>query len=538
MTVTVATAGLESSVWLVEIGSDPTPIGDPRPAPFGLVAGAPVAAPDRPADLPPDVQVTGLSDRGWIAEPGDEDDINVYPPRLIEPPAIERVLPIYPDEARRAVFDGGELLLANADGGLDALAGDWAIGGRRVAVFRAPYRRPLHAPRSTFERVAELRAAGTFSGSSRVRLSLTGPGANLSLPLCALYLGTGGAEGGADLAGQAKPKLYGYKRNIAPFLIDAGRLIYQFHDGAAESVLAVRDRGVALTSAGDLASYAALEGTTVTSGQYKSCLAAGCVRLGGTAELLTMDARGHKDGTYSGSPQAIAAAILTGPGGLTGPTSSDFAAWPSAEGGLYLAGGTVADAMDALAAGVFGWWGADEFAAFFGAVVEAPEAMTPVTALEPWMLRAPPEETGETRAPWWRARVGYQALGTTQRGADLASSVSAANREYWSLAQRTAVAVILDNLSRYPLAVDGDELPGVLDGQSDAAAVADRLLEVLGVPRRSWTVRLTGVLWTTLRIGDAVVLRWPGISALRTGKALIVRSISARGDSAELELWG
>ena len=76
----------------------------------------------------------------------------------------------------------------------------------------------------------------------------------------------------------------------------------------------------------------------------------------------------------------------------------------------------------------------------------------------------------------------------------------------------------------------------------EAAAVAADLLALFKVPRRSWLVRLGpragGLPWWQFGLGMPVRLTWKYASALATGRTLLVRSISARGDDAELELWG
>ncbi|NBW18077.1 MAG: hypothetical protein EBR82_59900, partial [Caulobacteraceae bacterium] len=301
----------EPSVWLAEIGAAAASAGS-GPAPVALLplAMAPIGAPDRPADLTATLPIVRVSDRGWIGEPGDSLAPNTpYAARLAEPPAIERNLPLYPDTSRRLALTAGELRLVNGDGALDALAGDWSVAGRRVVLRRGPHRRPLHAPLTEFSQVADLRAAGAASGTTRLAVPLRPAAVELDVPVCGLYLGTGGMEGPSTLAGQFKPRLYGLKRNVEPVLIDAGLLLYQLHDGPLQQVLAVRDKGVALTAGGDVASYAALASTTVASGTYKTCLVAGLVRVGATPSLLTADARGDNDASTGGYNTGSAASI-------------------------------------------------------------------------------------------------------------------------------------------------------------------------------------------------------------------------------------
>lgn len=543
----IAAQGNEPGVWLAEIGAAADSSGS-GPAPVGLLSlgMAPLAAPDRPADLAATLQVVRLSDRGWIGEPGDTLLPNTaYLPRLAEPPALERNLPLYPDTSRRLAVTAGELRLANGDGALDLLAGDWSVAGRRVVLRRGPHRRPLHAPFAEFSLVAELRAAGAASGTSRLAMPLRPAAAELDLPVCATYAGSGGMEGPTSLKGQFKPRLYGLKRNLEPQAVDPGLLLYQIHDGPIEQVLAVRDRGAALTAAGDHASYAALAGATVAGGSYQTCLALGLLRVGSVPSSLTVDARGDNaaatGGYNTGSAAGIAQKLLAGPGGVSGAGGGLFA-WPVGEIGLALQGGSVAQALEQLASGVFGWWGSDNSGAYQGGQLAAPEDAAPSLTIEPWMLAAPPEEIGPLRAPWWRARVGYQALGRTQADEQLAGVVTATERAYYGQAWRSAVAVDSGVSAAYPLAEDGPELVSGFDLEADAQSLADRLLSIFGRPRRLFLARLRvgagGYAWPTLQLGTRLALRWPPHRALAAGRPMIVQSVSARGDATTLTLWG
>ena len=537
----------ETSVWLVEIGAAAASAGS-GPAPVALLplAMAPMGAPDRPADLTATLPIIRVSDRGWIGEPGDSLAPNTpYAARLAEPPAIERNLPLYPDTSRRLALTAGELRLVNGDGALDALAGDWSVAGRRVVLRRGPHRRPLHAPLTEFSQVADLRAAGAASGTTRLAVPLRPAAVELDVPVCGLYLGTGGLEGPSTLAGQFKPRLYGLKRNVEPVLIDAGLLLYQLHDGPLQQVIAVRDKGVALTAGSDVASYSALASATVGSGTYNTCLAAGLVRVGATPSLLTADARGDNDastgGYNTGSAASIAQKLLRGPGGIAAASGSNFS-WPVGEYGLFLRGGTVGEAMEALAAGIFGWWGTSTAGLYQGGQLAAPEDQAPSLTIEPWMLAAPPEEIGPLRAPWWRARVGYQALGRTQEGDQLAGAATATERTYWGQAWRSAVSTNTAISAAYPLAEDGPELIAGFDLQADAQSLADRLLVIFGKPRRLFLARLragaAGYCWPTCQLGACLALRWPQHRALASGRPLIVQGVSARGDATTLTLWG
>lgn len=543
VTITVASAGIEESVWLIEINPDPEGVGDPRPPPLFMPSGTPMAALNTEGSSVATAPTIVASDRGWVQEPGDTGDFAVYPPRMLEPPAVERFIPVYPGEGRRAQVEAGELRFSNTDGALDTIAGEWAVAGRKVKLTRAPHRRPTHAPRSTWVEVASLRASEAFEGTDTLRMPLRSAAADLQVPANNLYAGTGGTEGSTGLEGVAKPRIFGFVRNIKPVLIDDVNRIYQLHDGAVQQIVAVRDGGLDLTLHTDTSSYASLVADNPGTGKYASYKGGGFIKLHDDPVFLTSDVRGETDGGYVSTASHVAAQILRVIGGVASATASSFSAWPQEEVGIIVREGTVEDAMNQLAGGLgSAWWGANTLGQFEGSIIYAPVATTSTIAIEPYMQVSAPEETSGSTPPWWRVRVSYQEIETTQEGADIAAAASTHIQEFYGKKRRFAVASDVTVKTRYPLAVDGPELPGVLESKTAASTLAQSLLEIYKVPRRTWSARVGpragGINWWTIPIGTTVILRWPGIPTLVNGKAFIVRGISARGDYAELELWG
>lgn len=542
----VATQSAEPGVWLADIVVTPPAVIFPAPVAPLPIAMAPVPAADRPGPQPgQEVPVLRVSDRGWLGEPEDSVAPNAaYAGRLVEPPAIERRLPIYPDESRRLAVSAGELRLANGDGRLDPLAGDWTVAGRLVALRRGPHRRPRHAPFTEMVTVATLRAGSAAAGTATLALPLRAASADLDVPACQAYAGSGGAEGPERLKGQNKPRVLGRRRNIVPVLVDPGLLLHQVHDGPTQAIDAVRDRGVALTNAGDHADYAALAAAVVASGTYRTCLALGLFRVGATPSLLTCDVQGDAatatGGYAGGSAVSIARKLLAG-AGVAGFDAARFA-WPVGECGLWLQGGSVADAMDRLAGGIGGWWGPDSFGAYEGGVLEAPESVPVGAFIEPQMLAAPPEEIGTPRAPWWRVRVGARVLGRVQSGEELAGAVGAEDRQIWGQPSTVVSASDLTVSSAYALAEDPPVVDSAFDLTNDAQAVADAMLALFRLPRRLFQAPMRpgggGYAWPTMRLGACVSLRWPPRLSLAGGRPLIVVGVSARGDATTLTLWG
>lgn len=105
------------------------------------------------------------------------------------------------------------------------------------------------------------------------------------------YEGTGLLEGEESLKGKIKPKAFGAVSNVKPVRLDAIDEIYQVHNGTMQSVDEVRDRGVALTYAGDVSNILT---ATAPAGSYVTDLANGYIKLGSTAQgEITADVIGE-----------------------------------------------------------------------------------------------------------------------------------------------------------------------------------------------------------------------------------------------------
>lgn len=543
-TITVASAGIEESVWLIEINPDPLGVGEPRPSQMFMPSGAPLSAIDiQQSAVVASVATISVSDRGWLQEPGDTGTIENYPPRLLEPPAIERFIPVYPGEGRRGQIEGGELRIRNVDGALDSIAGEWAIGGRRVKLTRAPHRRPNHAPRSTWVEVASLRASEAFQGTDTLRMPLRSAAADLLGAANSLYAGTGGSEGSTTLEGVGKPKIFGFVRNMQPVLIDGANGIYQVNDGEVHEIVEVRDLGIALTFHANVGSYASLVTENPGTRKYATYKAGGYIKVHNNPVFLTADVRGNTNGGYALTASQVAAQILRVAGGVASAVASSFSQWPNTEVGIIVRDGTAEDAMNKLAVGLGSvWWGSNTLGVFEGSAITAPEE-SPSLVIEPYMLLDSPQETSGSTPPWWRIRVAYQEIEAVQEGSDISDSATASTKDFYSKKRRYAVATDVNTKIRYPLAVEGPEFPGVLESAAEAATLAETLLAIYKVPRRTWSVKIGpragGVNWWATPIGTSVRLKWPNISTLSgNGKSFLIRGISARGDYAELELWG
>jgi hypothetical protein len=252
------------------------PIGGIDAVPTGLAGPAPVY----------------FSDRGWTGEPDDTLWPNRhFAPRVEQGLSLSRAIPISPLDGNRVVPVSGSLSLHNTDGELDSMVSSMAIDGRDVEV-RVGH--PLYDG-SQFETIFK----GTTSGwkladRDRIELDLRDFIWQIDRPIQTnLYLGTGGIEGGADLAGVPKPLCFGRLFNVPLTLIDPANLIYQVHDGKLGQVLGCYVMGEPLGDAGDVADITL---AAPGAGQFCTQLNGGYIKLGSTPDgLPTADVIGDEE---------------------------------------------------------------------------------------------------------------------------------------------------------------------------------------------------------------------------------------------------
>ncbi|MBD3762442.1 hypothetical protein [Rhizorhabdus sp.] len=144
-------------------------------------------------------------------------------------------------------------------------------------------------------------------------------------PLLALFAGTGGIEGPADLTGQPKPLVLGNARFCGGVLIDTVDNVWMVSNGPVQAVGAVYDRLASLgTSAGNFADLAALKAASIPNGSWGTCLAQGLVRLGAPPDgRVSFDVSGSNSGTggYVRRPGAIIRRIADLAGGTVNAAS-------------------------------------------------------------------------------------------------------------------------------------------------------------------------------------------------------------------------
>ncbi len=341
-------------------------------------------------------------------------------------------------DIRRDIFSGGrtdgrsrtghgELVLANDDGGLDALEA-YGFDGRAITIYRGV---GTEAFPGGWTKVLVGTIANISLTPKEVRFRLRDRKLLTNIPLqTTKYAGDNslpnGLEGVAgDLKGKPKPVLYGVVQNATPPLVNTSKLIYQIADATLNSVDAVYDRGVALTDGGSYASEANLldDSLEPDPGEFKYYLVGGYFRLGSSpAGTITADATEGANAAARTAAQ-IFKRVLEARAGMSGSdySSGDLTTLDAAA--PYVCGVWedrevwVADAIDRIAGSVGAWWGTDNPGLFRIKQLLAPTGTAaleigPNDLLKP-LLRVPPKH-GADGLPPYRTVVRYSRNYTVQ----------------------------------------------------------------------------------------------------------------------------
>lgn len=480
-------------------------------------------------------------DRHWVGEPGDADKPNTYyEGRVTVPLIVERSLPLLPEEDRRVQRQFGAIEIANGDGALDDPS-RYAVDGRDVRVLYGP---AMPSAYSDFGVVASVLGTGWETAEGISRLNVRDRGYSLDLPLQSnLYDGTGGAEGGAELAGKPKPLAFGKCLNVSPPLVDATLLTYQLHDGVISAVDAVYDRGAALTFGANRADYATLASTAPSAGHYDTCLSAGFIRLGSSpAGLITADVRGDATGSYASTLDTIALRLIKGRAGISAAVVNDagFTAAAAVGGvmGVYISPNetpTTADVLNRLMGAAAAWWSSTRDGLITAGIVAAPEDQAATFFLDEYRIlmiepEAPP-------VPRWRQRVAYQPNWTPQT-TDIASGVTDARKQFLAGPARIVTWFDSQIRIRHRNALDPAPLASLYDSSTDAQALADYLGSLFGPDRGVWRLTLKRYGYT-LDLGQIGRVTYPrlGLSGGRNVAIIGIREDADR-DETTLRVWG
>lgn len=440
-----------------------------------------------------------FSSHGFITGPADTPANTYYDERVDQ--ALEFSRSLVTDRLGGLASEAIEIKLRNSDGELDAWVDSYAFDGREARVLigddgfgYAEYGEVFRGQMmdlSVDEDIVTIRA--------RTKL------AALSVAIAAnFYAGTGGAEGGADLAGKMKPLCWGQVFNVPALLVNSATLVYQVHDGAISDVPQVFDRGISLTKVGG----------TPAPGQYSVDTAAGTFTLGGIPDgQVTANVLGRVHGGYFDTVADIVEDILVhySPLDAADLDAASFSALNSAQAapmGLWLdAPASVADVVSTLleGAGCFGTF--TPLSVFRVGQFAAPAAIHDFELTADDIISVQRDPLPATLAPVvWRYQVGYARAYAVQT--DLAAGVSAAQRTFAAESYRIAAAADAALKVDYQFAQDVEAIESPFAAQADAAAEAARLLALFRTPHALYTLTLKPALWTA-NLNDTVLVTYP-----------------------------
>lgn len=309
---------------------------------------------------------------GFATLPTDTPANTIVDGRLIQPAFLQRSAFGPQATSGKTNANYGDLILANADGGLDAILG-YGVDGRSLIVRHglvgAPY--PSAFTPVFAGTMAAIIADGS-SGKDAVTIKIADQQQSLTIPLQpTLYAGTNSLPNGlegttSDLMGKPKPICLGSVLNIAPPCVNTSKLIYQVNDSAIASLDAVYDRGEPLMAGGTYATVTDLQDDAQepAPGTYKVYLAGGYFRLGSTpAGTVTADVSEGAT-TADRTTAQLFVRVLERLGLTTGAWSaSDITALDAANNAVcgYWTASVVngSDVLDLIAQSPLAWWGAD-----------------------------------------------------------------------------------------------------------------------------------------------------------------------------------
>lgn len=329
-----------------------------------------------------------------------------------------------------------------------------------------------------------------------------------------VYAGTGGMEGGEDLAGKTRPLCLGFPENIQPPLLDRALNLFQVSAGPVQAIPAVYANGVRLYLDRDYATSTELIAASTTNfsedtdhidqGKFATCLAEGVFRLNYNldGQIITCDVEGDNDaadGGFAGTVGEIVRKLATRAGKADFDEAA-FERFESAHG--YEAqgwfdvndGSTIREAMERIAG--FGVWFGDRIDGFF--MIGRLEAPTGFPSIYVETIDILDDSGGLEKVPLpegynpppWRIRVPWGENHTIQTGNNVAGSVSDERKQYLAQRHRFAVASNDDIKAASSRPRDREPVASSLRNAVDANAWAEHLLELLRDMRALWRVPL------------------------------------------------
>lgn len=493
------------------------------------------------------------STHGYTSGPSESPANTHWDNRIIQGGNFQRTMFESEQTFGRTQLGFGELVLANFDGGLDALL-NYSFGGRQIIIRLADVQ-PGVVP--TWTTIIDGLIEQAELSWQQVRFRVRDKQLSVAKPLQqvryagsnALPNGLEGVEG--DIKGRPKPLVYGKVFNAPAPCVNTTRKIYQLHDGSAlQSVDAVYNRGAALTAGAAYSSQADMEANAPTAGQYRvwNSAAGTFVRLAdNTQGSLTFDAT-QGAATSNRTPAQLWSQVLQKAGVSVGSISSaDITALDTAapyECGVFVTDSRDVSAIevaDILCGSVGAWWGCDAPGTFRIGQLVLPDILNSVGTLSSINIvnieRVASKDAG-AGMPAWKIKLGYQRIWSVQ--GDLGNTVTEVRKEFVANEYRRSEASDSAVQTANPTSPE-IEINTVLTSSANAATEAARRLTIYKARRDFYrvTVRLDASLASVIDLGKTVTLQLNRFG-MNSGKAFVVTGIQAdmRQYLFTLTLWG
>lgn len=459
--------------------------------------------------------------------------LTLYRPYVKTAMTVERRLPLEPTrEAVGAQWGDIEFVDPRDAAGTSYWADiidDGRVAGRQVRVLLGgrdwDVTRGLWTdwPYADFQPVFAGLASGWVPGETSLRVPVRDRTYLLERPFqSVLYAGTGGLEGGAEMAGRPKPITRGITKNVSPVLIDPVALIWQYADAAGQVDALYEKGGAVFAYAGDTTNLYA--GST-PAGQYRTDNSKGLFQLGSEPQgQITADVRGSFPAAgYVTRVIDLARWALLETLGIQEVDESAFVSLSGAcpyDAGFFIGAEPVSavEVIGSILASAGAQLGVGRNGLLKPYRIAAPGAVAAASYDERHIVSVEP---AELLPVYYRRSVGYAKNWTVQTSDLLAPpTVDAARRQFLANEYRTAAWFDGTVSTAYASALDAAQLDTILANQADAQAVANALGALWGTQRYLFTVTLMSQP-LALDLGAQVSITYP-ISILAEGRIGVI----------------
>lgn len=483
-----------------------------------------------------------FSDGEFVTEPTDTPANTVYEARVKQPALVRRDMYSTGTTTGQSRIGFGELILSNADGGLDYLE-NYGFDGQKITVKVGDPSLGL----SSFSVVLTSTIEQVELTQKEFIVRIRDRQFELDEPLQTnRYLGTGSLEGNSVIKDKVKPLVYGQVFNCEPVLVDPITLIYQFADNSNVTLNELREGGLVYTRGADYANQTELLTITPAAGQYR--VFQGYFRMGSTpVGVLTFDAQQGlvTDRTVAQILKALAIKVGIPSMEINASDITALDALNSSVIGLYVNEElTAIQAMDEVANSIGAYFGFDQIGMFRVGRLTDPIG-TPVFEITEDLIignnldRQVSNDT-DRGIPAYRVTLSYFKNYTTQGVSDLLLGVNDSEIQEYSQEFKKVSSEDLAVLNVHKLASELFRTT-LLVNQTDAQNESDRLLALYSTRRDVYqvTVRLDDEFISQLDVGEIVSIKYRRFN-LNLGKNFVIIGLEVdyQLNRASLTLWG